>query len=72
MEKEPLKDDSINLLIKDLEKINLTIEDTNLIKYLDKTNSKKLVKMNMRIRTLNMLENTKLRDNCKIKDIKHQ
>ena len=51
MEKEPLKDDWINLLIKDLEKINLTLEDTNAIKELEKTNFKKLVKKNMRLST---------------------
>jgi hypothetical protein len=72
MEKAPLKDDWIHLVIKDLEKINLSLKDANEIKAQDKMDFKKLVKQKMRKHTLNLLEKTKLRDNCKIKNIKHQ
>ena len=66
MTKTPKKDDWIHLIKSDLEEIDMYLDNSNIIQTLDKSKFKQIVKTQIRKYSLQELETTKEKDNCKI------
>ena len=71
MKQHPLKDDWIELLVKDLTKVNLSLDDEEKIKCMTQTEFKSRIQKELRNHTFNELETIKS-THKKVKYIKHK